>query len=119
MGLVKEKYDFGFVEIAHFGQLFKQFAEQPKQKCEVKPGGVDQLVRRQHVDDATPTGIGSHEIVNVEYRFAKELVTALGLNLYQPALSGANAGSADVAVICSEAGSVVCDHGMQVFQVEQ
>ena len=63
-----------------------------------------------------------HEVLDVEHGLAKELLAALALDLQQPALDGAHAGGADVAVFGGELLGVVThvlQHGAQVFQVQQ
>ena len=122
MRFVKEKHQFGFFQVAHLGQILKQFAQHPQQKRAVEPGRIHQLVSRQDVDHAAPGAVGLHEVVDVEHRLTKELVAALLVNLHQAALNGANAGGTHIAVFGGELARVVAHmlaHGAQVFHVQQ
>jgi hypothetical protein len=71
----------------------------------------------------TPFAVnGLHEVADVEHGLAEELVAALAFDLQQPALDGAHAGGADVAVLGGELAGVVAhvlQHGAQVLQVQQ
>lgn len=52
MGLVEKKYQFGFIRVAHFRQLFKKFGQHPQQEGGVELGIVIELVGNQYVDNA-------------------------------------------------------------------
>ena len=121
VGLVEEEHQFGFVQVAHLWQGFKQLTQHPQQKGGVQLGRVHQLVGRQDVDHAQPA-IGLHEVGNVQHGLAKEHVAALFFHLHQRALDGSDAGRADVAVFGGEVFGVVAHvlaHGTQVFHVQQ
>ena len=69
-----------------------------------------------------PGAVGLHEVAEVEHRLAKKFVATLGFNLHQPALDGADAGGAHIAVLGGELAGVVAHilkHGAQVLEVEQ
>ena len=122
VGFVKKEHQLGRVEVAHLGQGFKQLAEQPQQKSSVQARRVHQFVGGQNVDQAPATCIGLHEVGNVEHGLAKKTLAALGFNLHQTALNGANARRADVAVFGGETAGVVAHmlaHRPQVFHVKQ
>ena len=130
MRLVEEKHQFRLIQVAHFGQSFKEFTQHPEQKRGVEARSGEQFVGCEDVDNAfAPTagggpfaGIGLHEIGDVEHGLAKELVAALRLGLQQAALNRAYAGGADVAVGGGVVAGVVANglaHGAQVFHVQE
>ena len=119
MRFIKEKHQFGLFNIAHLRQSLKQLREQPEQESGIQAGGGQQLVGCQNIDDSFAID-RLHEISNIEHRLTEEDIAALFFDLHQPALNGANRGSADVAVFGGELPSVVAHllaHGAQVFHV--
>jgi hypothetical protein len=66
--------------------------------------------------------VGLHQVVDVEHRFAEELLRTLAGEFQQAALDRAYAGSGDVAVFGGEVLGVVAHmlhHGAQVLEIEQ
>ena len=121
MRFVKEENELGFFQVAHLGQLFKEFRQHPQQEGGIEARAVHQLVGGQDVDH-TPAAFGLHEVGNVEHGLTKETIAALFFNLQQATLNRAHAGRADIAVFGGELAGVlahVLQHGAQVFQVEQ
>ena len=121
VGLVEEEDQLGLFGVANFGEGFEQLGQHPQQKGGVQAWRIHELVGRQDVDDALAVH-RLHEVLDVEHGLAKELVAALLFDLQQPALDGAHAGRADVAVLGGEILGVVAhvlQHGPQVFQVQQ
>ena len=119
--LVEKKHQFGLVQVTDLGQQLKQLGQHPQQKRGVQPGRVHQLVGAQDVDHALAV-TGLEKIAEVEHRLAEKHITALLLDLQQPALYRANRRRADVAVFGGEVAGVVAhmlEHGAQVFQIQQ
>lgn len=121
VGFVEEEYQLGFVEVADFGQLLVEFAEEVEQEGGVDFGGVDDLVGSEDVDDALAV-LGLQEIEDVDGGFAEEVVAALVLQGEQSTLYGTDGGGGDIAVGSSVLRTVVANlfkHFAEVFEVEQ
>ncbi|MNV23208.1 hypothetical protein D3C71_1142140 [compost metagenome] len=121
VGLVEEEHQFGLLGVADLGQLLEQLRQHPQEEGGIQARRVHELVGRQDVDHAVAVH-RLHEVLDVEHGLAKELRAALLLNLQQPALDGAHAGGAHVAVFGGEFFGVVThvlQHGAQVFEVQQ
>ena len=120
VGLIEEEDELGQGQVAHLGQRGVELREEPEQKRRVELGLHHQLVGSQHVHDAL-AALGLHQVVDVERGLAEELVGALGLQLQQGALDGADGGRRDVAigrrVLLGMLRNVV-EHRPQVLQVE-
>src|SRR5262245_23214921 len=122
MCFVEEEHQLWFLGIANLRQSLEELGQHPKQKRCVEFRCVDEFVRSKNVDDATSFRVRLHHIVEIERRFAKEVITALLLERQQCALDSADAGRRDVAVLGFELGRVVTDvlqHRAQVFEIEQ
>ena len=121
VGFVKEKNQFGFFQVAHFGQLLKQLREHPQQKRGIQARGLQQAVGGEYVDYALAV-YGLHQVVDVEHGFAKKLLAALRFNLQQTTLNSAHACRADVAVRGAKLARIVAhilQQAAQVFQIKQ
>ena len=66
--------------------------------------------------------IALHQVVDIQRRFAEELLAAFGFQRDQAALDGADAGGGDVAVLGGEVFGIVAhmlQHGPQILEVKQ
>jgi hypothetical protein len=121
VGLVEEEHQLGLVGVADLGQLLEQLGQHPQQEGGVQARRDISLSAARMLMTPWPLTV-CMKVVDVQHRLAEELVAALGLDLQQPALDGAHAGGADVAVLGGELGCVlahVLQHGAQVLQVQQ
>ena len=119
---VEEEHQPGFVGIAHFGQAFEQFGQQPQQEGGVQLGPAHQLVRGEHVDHAPALVVEREEIVDLQRGFAEEHVRALALEAEQLPLDRPDAGLRHIAVSARKLLRVLVgigEHGLQVAKVEQ
>ena len=88
--LIEEKHHFGFLDIAYFGKILKQFRQQPQQEGGIQLRRIHQLVGRQNIDDAAPIGIGLHQVIHVQHGLTEKLVSPLPLQGQQATLNGAH-----------------------------
>ena len=121
MRFVKEQHEFGFVRVARFRQVFKQFRQKPEHERAIQARRAHEFFRVQDVDDALPV-FRLNPIEQIQFRFAEKLRRAFAFQLQQLALDGADAGGGHVAV----GGAVffgVVGHILQqrteVFQINQ
>jgi hypothetical protein len=116
---IAEEHRLGLVEVADLGQLLVDLVQYPQQEGRVQLRAVHQLLSGEGVDDALAI-LGLHEVGDVEHGLAEELVAALGCDLQDAALDGADACGGHVAVFGRELARVVAhvlEHRAQVFQV--
>ena len=121
MSLVKEHNEFGFVQIAGFGQGFKQFSQKPQQERAIEPRRTHQLFGIQDIDYTLPA-FGLQPVLQIKLRLAEKHIAALAFQLQQLALNGADAGGGNVAVLGAVFLGVlshVLQHAAQVFQIDQ
>src|SRR5262249_42690230 len=122
MRFVEEEHQLWFLGIANLGQSLEELGQHPKQKGCVEFRCVDEFVGSKNVDDAPSFRVRLHHIVEIERRFAKEVITALLFERQQRTLDGSDAGRRDVAVLGFELSCVITDmlqHRAQVFEIEQ
>ena len=122
MCFIKEEHQLGLVGIAHFGERFEQFGQQPQQEGRIKPRAVHQLVGRQDIHPATALAIQRDEIGDVEGRLAKERRAALAVEREQLALDRADTGLGHIAVLARKLVGIVrhpSQHCLQIFQIQQ
>src|SRR5215472_5756703 len=77
MRFVEEEHQLWFLGIANLGQSLEELGQHPKQKGCVEFRCVDEFVGSKNVDDAPSFRVRLHHIVEIERRFAKEVITAL------------------------------------------
>ena len=122
VGFVEEENEFGFGEVADFGEVFEELGEEPEQKGAVDAGSEHEAVGGEHIDDAATGGIGLEEVVEVESRFCEEAIAALLIEGHEATLDGADAGRGDVAIAGGKGGGVFPDvgqEGSQVFEIQK
>ena len=120
MRFVEEHHEFRFVQIADFGQGFKQLRQHPQQKRAVHTRRTHQFFRIEDVDDAFAV-VGLHPILQVERRLAEEFFRTFVLQRQKLTLNRANTGGGDIAVVRAVFRSVVGNvfqHTAQVFQIQ-
>jgi hypothetical protein len=121
MRFVEEKYELWLFGIAHFGQLFEQFRQEPKQEGGVETRRAHELLGGEHVDDAAAVAIGFQKIRDLQRRLAEEFVCALVFKHEQAALDRADRRRRDVPVLRRERGGIVgciLQHSAQILEVE-
>ena len=122
VGLVEEEHELRLRQVAGLRQALEQLAQHPQQRRGIDLRRAHQPVRGEDVHDPAAFRVGLHQVVQVERRFAEELVAALGFQREQVALDGPDAGGGDVAVPAPEGRGVLADmaqHRAQVLEVEQ
>ena len=107
MRFVKEEHQFGLVGIAHLGERFEQFGQQPQQEGRIQPRAVHQFVGRQDIHPAAALAIQCDEIGDVERRLAKERRAALAVEREQLALDRTHAGLGHIAIFARQLGGIV------------
>ena len=113
---VKEEHELWLFQVAHFGHPVVDLREDPHEERGVERRIGDQLVGCKDVHDALAVH-GLHEIVDVKRRLAEELVRALGLQLEQAALDGADGRCGNVAVVELELAGILADEREQILQI--
>ena len=117
MRFVEEHHEFWFVQIADFGQGFKQLRQHPQQKRAVHTRRAHQFFGVEDVDDAFAV-VGLHPVLQVEGRLAEEFFCTFVFQSQQLALNRADTGGRNVAVLRAVFRSVVGNvfqHAAQVF----
>ena len=117
MRFIEEHHEFWFVQIANFGQGFKQLRQHPQQKRAVHTRRAHQFFGIKDVDD-TFAVVGLHPVLQVEGRFAEEFFCTFVFQSQQLALNRADTGGRNVAVLRAVFRSVVGNvfqHAAQVF----
>ena len=78
MGLIEKEHEGGLVGIADFREMLEKLRKHPQQERRVQLRLPDELVGHEDVHDASTLGSWSwDEVVDVEHRFAEELLAAL------------------------------------------
>ena len=98
MRLVEEEHELRLLRIADLRHLLEQFGQHPEQERRVEPWVLHQLVGGEQIDHAAPVTVGTHEVFDVERRFAEELVGALVLEDQELPLDAADRSAGYVAV---------------------
>ncbi len=117
MRLVEEEDELRLVEIAFLRKTLEQFGQQPQQEGGVEPRPHHQLVRGEDVDGPAPARVLAHEVDEIEFGLADEMIAALGLEREQGALDRTDRRGGDVAVLDGELLRVIVDEGQQRAQV--
>jgi len=97
MRFVEKENEFGFLDVADFGEALEEFAEEPKEERGVSSRIRHELVGAEDIDHAAAVGVGLDEIVEIHRRLAEKLVAALLLEREQIPLDGAPAGRRQLA----------------------
>ena len=119
---VEKEHQLWFLGIADLRQSLEELGQHPEQERGVEFRRVDEFVGGKNVDDAASLSVRLHHVVEIERRFAKEVISALLFERQQRALDGADASRRDVAVLGFELSRVIADmlqHRAQVFEIEQ
>ncbi len=122
MRLIKEKHQLWQRRIAALRQISHQLGQQPQQK-----GGVDTgvLIERGCIQQADhpPAGkINLHQILDIECRLAKKLLTAGILQHHQFTLNRRDALGGDIAILPAQLFAMLShpvEHCTQIFHVQQ
>ena len=120
--LVEEEDQLGLVEVAHLGQLFEQFGQQPQQEGRVQFGRRHQLVGGKDVDDAATLLVSRDQVGDRQRRLAEEMLGALRPQLQQRALDGADRLLRDIAIgrrQLRRPRRAVRQHRLEIVEVEQ
>ena len=122
VGLVKEEYHPGLVQIASLRQDLKQLRQHPQQETGVQRGILHQLDAVQHIDHAPAVSSRAHPVADVQRRFPEKQLAALLLQWQQGPQDRRHRLRRDIAVGHHVLGAVLIDisqHGPQVLQVDQ
>ena len=122
MGFVEEEHQLRFFEVAGFRQALVEFGEHPQQAGGVQLWHLIELFGAEDINHPFTAGIDTHPVLNIQHRFAEEVLCALLLQGQQPTLDSAYRRAADVAVLILEGFGVITDklgNGAKIFKVEQ
>ena len=120
--LVEEEHQLRLLRVAHLRQAFEQFGQQPQQEGGIELGTAHQLFCRQHVHHAAPLLVDMQEIVDLQRRFAEEVVRALRFEAEELPLDRAHRLLRDVAVFAREFLRIVVgpsQHRAQILEIQQ
>ena len=119
---IKEEHQLGLFGVAHLGERFKQFGQQPQQEGRIEPRAVHQLVGRQDIHPAAALAIQRDEIGDVEGRLSEKRRAALAVERQQLALDRTDTGLGHIAIFARQFGRVVGtpgQHRLQILQIQQ
>ena len=77
VSLVKEEHQLGLVGVAGFGEFLEQLRDQPEHKGGVELGRGHEGFGAEDIDHTVPLRVGAHQVLELEGRFADELIAAL------------------------------------------
>src|SRR5262245_49991272 len=106
---IEKEHQLWFVRIADLRQSLEELGQHPEQERGVEFRRVDEFVGCKNVDDAVSLSVRLHHVVEIERRFAKEVISALLFERQQRTLDGTDASRRDVAVLGFELGRVITD----------
>ena len=122
MRLVEEEDQARLVGIADLRQFLEQFRQQPQQEGGIERRVLDDAGRVHDIDLAAAIGAGAHHVVEVECRFAEEILQPLAAQHQQTALDGADRCRGDIAIGLAQLGAALGNmhqKGAQILEVEQ
>ena len=77
VGFVKEEHQLRFFEVAGFRQALVEFGEHPQQAGGVQLRHLIELFSAEDINHPFTAGIDTHPVLNIQHRFAEEVLCAL------------------------------------------
>ena len=121
MCLVEEEHQLGQLLVTHFGKVGIKFSDEPKQEGRIELRLEHQLVGTKHVHNAAAV-LRFDEVLDVERRFAEELLGALRFERHDGTLDGTDAGCRNHTVLSGELRGVLAaevKHQAEVLDVDE